>query len=56
MFLWISANIGTILVSLALLAVVTGIILGMKRDKKRGKSACGKSCGQCPMSGSCHKF
>lgn len=53
MFLWISENIGTIFVLLALLIVVTGIIVGMRRDKKRGKSACGKSCRHCPMSGSC---
>lgn len=54
MLLWISANIGTIFVSIALLAVVAGIIVGMRRGRKRGRSACGKSCGHCPMSASCH--
>ncbi len=54
MLLWISANIGTIFVSITLLAVVAGIIVGMRRGRKRGRSACGKSCGHCPMSASCH--
>ncbi len=53
MLSWIGANIGTILVVLALLAVVAGIILVTRRDKKRGKSTCGGNCGHCPMGGSC---
>ena len=52
MLSWIGANIGTILVALVLLAAVVGIVLVMKRDKKRGKSPCG-NCGHCPMRGSC---
>ncbi len=55
MLSWIVANFGTILVALVLLAAVIGIILVMRRDKKRGKSTCGGNCGHCPMGGSCHK-
>ena len=54
MFTWIAENIGTILVTLALCAVVIGSVAVMKRDKKNGKSSCGGSCGHCPMGGSCH--
>ncbi len=51
----IAENAGTILISLALVAVSAGIIIRLRRDKKEGKSSCGGSCGCCPMSGSCHK-
>lgn len=54
MLTWISANIGTIIISLVLLAVVGSIIAVMIKDKKKGKSSCGCSCGSCPMGGSCH--
>ena len=55
MSLWLSENIGTIIISLMLLLIVALIIKGMIRDKKRGKSSCGCRCGHCPMSGVCHK-
>lgn len=51
----IADNAGTILISLALIALVTGIIIRLRKDKKQGKSSCGGNCGCCPMSGSCHK-
>ena len=37
MFSWIAANIGTILICLVLLLVVTAIIVCLVRDKKKGK-------------------
>ena len=54
MLQWISANIGTILISLVLLAVVTLIIRSMMRDKKQGKSSCCGNCAGCAACGSCH--
>ena len=51
----IAENIGTIIISLALLGLVTGIIIRMRKDKKQGKSSCGCNCGHCPMAGTCHK-
>ncbi len=51
----IADNAGTILVSLALAALVAVIILRLRRDKKQGKTSCGGNCGCCPMAGSCHK-
>lgn len=54
MLQWISANIGTILISLVLLAVVTLIIRSMVHDKKQEKSSCGGNCAGCAACGSCH--
>ena len=55
MLSWLYANLATILITLVLGGIVAGIIAVMRRDKKKGKSACGGNCGHCPMSGSCHK-
>lgn len=55
MFAWISENIGTILICLGLIAVVTAIIVKLIRDHKKGKSSCGCNCAHCAMAGSCHK-
>ena len=54
MLQWISTNIGTILISLLLLAAVALIIRSMMRDKKQGKSSCGGNCADCAACGSCH--
>ncbi len=51
---WIMENIGTILVSLFLILIVTGIILSMIRDKRQGKSACGGNCAHCRGCAACH--
>ena len=55
MFQGIAENAGTIIISLALLGLVTGIIIRLRKDKKQGKSSCGGSCGHCPMAGTCPK-
>jgi len=52
---WLIANIGTIVISIILLALVALIVYILIRDKKKGKSACGSNCGSCPMSGKCHQ-
>ena len=51
---WLSQNLPTVLICLGLAALVTLIIIGMIRDRKKGKTSCG-GCAGCPMSGSCHK-
>ena len=51
---WLADNLGNIIISLVLLAVVVGIIIKLIKDKKNGKSSCGCNCGNCAMSGSCH--
>ena len=55
MFAWLSANIGTILIVLVLLAVVIGIIVKLRKDKKKGVSTCGGNCAHCAMHGACHQ-
>ena len=54
MFTWLSANIANILIVLALIAVVTGVIVKMRKDKRKGKSACGCNCAHCAMHGAGH--
>ncbi|MCI7742967.1 MAG: FeoB-associated Cys-rich membrane protein [Clostridiales bacterium] len=56
MLQWIGANLGTILICLVLLAIVTFIILYLVRQKKQGKSSCGCNCAHCAMHGSCHNI
>ena len=51
---WISANLSTILISIALLAIVVLIIRSLVRQKKQGKSSCGEGCAHCAMHGQCH--
>ncbi|MBR5975821.1 MAG: FeoB-associated Cys-rich membrane protein [Clostridiales bacterium] len=50
----ISDNLGTIVISLILAAVVALVIVKMVRDKMKGKSSCGCGCSNCAMRGSCH--
>ncbi len=55
MLQWLADNAGTIIVTLALIALVAVIIVRLYRDKKKGKTSCGGNCGCCPMGGSCHR-
>lgn len=55
MLFWIMENLGTVVVSVLLLAAITAILVGMLRDRKKGESSCGCSCGGCPMGESCHQ-
>ena len=48
---WMIANLGTVLVALAVLAVVAAVVASLRRGKKQGKSSCGCSCSGC--SGCC---
>lgn len=54
MLAWITENIATIIICAVLIAVVAAIITGMVRNRKKGKSACGCGCAECPMSDTCH--
>ena len=54
MLSWLAENGGTIGVLVLLLLVVGGIIAGILRDRRKGKSSCGSNCSGCPMGGSCH--
>lgn len=48
-------NLGTIIVSVLLLGIVSAIIIRTVRNKKQGKSSCGCGCSSCAMSELCHK-
>ena len=50
---WIAANISTIIITLALIAVIASILTHIVRRKKQGKSSCGCGCGSCAMKESC---
>ena len=52
---WLAENLGTILISIVLIALVTVIIRSMIRDKKMGKSTCGGSCASCKMCEACRQ-
>ena len=55
MIAWLSANIGTILIGLVVLAVVIAIVCSIRKDKRSGKSSCGGNCGSCGgCGGSCN--
>lgn len=51
----ITENIATIVICAILLGIVAAILVGIARDKKKGKSACGCGCKSCPMSDSCNR-
>lgn len=55
MLLWLSENIGTVLVCAFLAVIVIAIVISMIRQKRNGKSSCSCGCAGCPMSGECHK-
>ncbi len=55
MLSWLAANIGTVLITVCLIAVVAVIIVKLRKDKKKGVSSCGGNCAHCAMSGTCHQ-
>lgn len=44
MFAWIAENLATIIICLVLAVIVAAIIIGLVRNKKKGKSSCGCNC------------
>jgi len=55
MLTWFTNNLATIIITLVLIAIVAAIIIGMRKDKKAGKSSCGGNCAHCAMAGKCHQ-
>ncbi len=47
--------IGTVAVSIILLAIVGFIVRSLIKNKKRGKSSCGCGCENCALKDSCEK-
>lgn len=52
---WIISNMGNIIVSILVVAVVAFVIFKMVSDRRKGKSSCGCGCSDCAMNGQCHK-
>ena len=55
MLSWLSANIGTVLITLLLIAVIVIIIAKLRKDKKKGVSSCGGNCAHCAMGCACRQ-
>ena len=51
---FIKENLGTIIVSAVLLAVIASIIIFKIRAGKKGKRSCGCGCNSCAMKDICH--
>lgn len=47
-------NIGSVIVGLAVLALIVLLLWKLISDKRKGKSSCGSGCGSCPNAGLCH--
>ena len=55
MLSWLTANLGTVLITILLIAIVVLIVVKLRKDKKKGVSSCGGNCAHCAMSGTCHQ-
>ena len=51
---WLIENLGSIVVVLVLIAIVSAIIVHMIRQKRPGRGGCGWGCDGCANSGYCH--
>lgn len=54
MFQWIESNLGTLIISIILLVIITSIVIHLIRRKKQGKHICGGNCSVCSMNCGCH--
>ena len=54
MSVWFAVNLGTLIISLVLLAVMTSIVIHLIHQKKQGKHSCGGNCSACSMNCSSH--
>ena len=50
---WLAAYGPTIVICIVLAAFLALLVVGLVRDKKKGKSCCG-GCEGCAMKGQCH--
>lgn len=54
MLLWIVENWVSLIILMAVTALVALVVAKMIKDKKQGKSSCNCGCGGCAMKDSCH--
>ena len=53
MIIWMTENLGTIVVSIILVVIVAFAIRRIVKDRKDGVSSCGGNCAHCKMCSSC---
>ena len=52
---WLSANLGTIIVSIILLLILSAAVMKIIKDRKNGRNSCGCGCANCAMHRACAK-
>ncbi|HEY8421965.1 MAG TPA: FeoB-associated Cys-rich membrane protein [Thermoclostridium sp.] len=55
MISYIVNNLGTIVISAILLAIVTAVCVNLIRKRRKSESSCGCGCSGCSISSICHK-
>ncbi|MDO5124456.1 MAG: FeoB-associated Cys-rich membrane protein [Eubacteriales bacterium] len=50
----ILANLGTIIIFVCLAAVITGVVVYLVNNRKKGKTSCGCGCSNCALRDTCH--
>lgn len=50
----ILANLGTIIIFVCLAAVITGVVVYLVNNRKKGKTSCGCGCSGCALRDTCH--
>ena len=53
--MWLYENLGSIIVGIVLITIVSLVIVGKIKNKKSNKNGCGCGCSNCSMNGICHK-
>ena len=51
---WLAQNLGTIIITILLIALVALIVKYLVGQKKKGKTSCGCNCAGCAMRNACH--
>ncbi len=54
LWIWIIANISTIVVALILAAIIGLVVVRMVKRRKNGQGGCSCGCSGCAMSDVCH--
>lgn len=56
MLFWLQQNIANILICAVLLTTVAAIVIKLRKDKQKGRSACGCNCSNCKFHTNCSSF
>ena len=53
--IWIRENLGSIILLIFIVGLISAITVASIRAKKKGKSSCGCGCEHCAMKDKCHQ-